>query len=321
MIICCGESLIDFIPTKDNKAYQPYPGGSIFNIAVGLGRMQIPVGFLSRLSTDLFGDLLENHLLKSNVDLRFCPRIAGPTTLAFVSLNPQEKHAEPQYAFYAEGAVDRSLNIKDLPTHFPDNVKALHFGSISLVLEPGASTFESLMRREKGKRIITLDPNVRPIVINNWDAYRKRFEGWLTCVDILRMSHVDFKLLYPSAEIQQILPKWFSMGIKLVILTQGIDGAIAFHSNGANVFVKAVNVETVDTIGAGDSFFSGALTYLYENKFLTSSLALAEITTEALRNCLHFASLVAALNCAREGADLPYRHEIDHFIARQNTNS
>ena len=114
MIICCGEALIDFIPTEDGQAYRPCPGGSILNIAVGLGRMGIPVGFLSRLSTDLFGDMLADHLIGNQVDLKFCPRVAGQTTLAFVSLLETDTY-EPQYAFYAEGAVDRNMTFQDLP--------------------------------------------------------------------------------------------------------------------------------------------------------------------------------------------------------------
>ena len=71
MIICCGEALIDFIAMPDGLTYRPCPGGSILNIAVGLGRMDVPVGLLSRLSTDMFGDSLADHLNKNNVNLDF----------------------------------------------------------------------------------------------------------------------------------------------------------------------------------------------------------------------------------------------------------
>ncbi|MCX7000307.1 MAG: PfkB family carbohydrate kinase, partial [Candidatus Sumerlaeota bacterium] len=151
MIICCGEALIDFIAMPDGLSYRPCPGGSILNIAVGLGRMQVPVGLLSRLSTDMFGDLLDNYLRKNNVNLDFCPRVKGQTTLAFVSL-PEETAQEPRFAFYAMGAVDRSMTTDDLPVQFGDDVIAMHFGSISLVLEPGATALEALMKRESRRR-------------------------------------------------------------------------------------------------------------------------------------------------------------------------
>jgi len=309
MIVCCGEALIDFIPTPEEKTFKACPGGSIMNIAVGLGRMGVPVCFLSRLSTDLFGNLLAKHLTDNNVDLRYCPQIQGQTTLAFVSLS--EGAHEPQYAFYAEGAVDRTMTPADLPQRLENEVSVLHFGSISLVLEPGASALETLMRRESQQRVITLDPNVRPLVISDWDAYRARFEGWLKFVDILRLSEVDLELLYPGKPITDLMPSWFEMGVSLVILTQGASGATAFTASGEQVFVPVEKVAVRDTVGAGDTFFSALLTYLYEGGFLVNAAALAALTQDTITACLRFANRAAAINCTREGADPPYRSEMD----------
>ncbi len=310
MILCCGEALIDFIPTPDGKAYQPCPGGSILNIAVGLGRMAVPVGFLSRISTDLFGDILAQQLISNHVDLRYCPRLDGQTTLAFVSLR-EDQEEEPQYAFYASGAVDREMIKEDLPQHLEDEVIALHFGSISLVLEPGASALQALMERESRKRVITLDPNVRPIVIEDWDAYRQRFMKWLSLVDVLRLSQVDLDWLFPGKPIEELLPAWFEAGLSLVLLTQGEKGASAYPLNGEMVFVPAPKVRVEDTVGAGDTFFSAVLTYLYENDLLEDRRKIRAMQTAELEACLAFASKAAAINCTRKGANPPYRHEMD----------
>lgn len=309
MIICCGEALIDFIPTKTGEAYRPCPGGSILNIAVGLGRMQVPVGFFSRLSKDLFGDILADHLISNQVDLKYCPRVEGQTTLAFVSL-AEGPSQEPQYAFYAEGAVDREMREEDLPDSFGDEVKALHFGSISLVLEPGASTLETLMQRESHHRILTLDPNVRPIVIQDWNAYRDRFERWLSFIDVLRLSEADMAYLYPNKKINSLLPLWFEAGVELIVLTQGAEGASAYSQSGTKAFVKTPKVKVHDTVGAGDTFFSAFLTFLHENNLLNDRDEITHMTTKQLQACLSFAVQAAAINCTREGANPPYRHEI-----------
>jgi fructokinase len=310
MILCCGEALIDFIPTPDGKAYQPCPGVSILNIAVGLGRMEIPVGFLSRISTDLSGELLARQLIDNYVDLRYCPRVDGQTTLAFVSLK-ESQNEEPQYAFYAAGAVDREMKTENLPLQLADDVLALHFGSISLVLEPGASALEALMERESRKRVITLDPNVRPIVIDDWDAYRQRFLKWLSLVDVLRLSQVDLDWLYPGKSIEELLPGWFEAGLSLVVLTQGEKGASAYTPGGEKVFVPAPKVVVEDTVGAGDTFFSAVLTFLYEKDLLKDRLKIRAMQRAELEACLAFASKAAAINCTRKGANPPYRHEMD----------
>ncbi len=151
MILCCGEALIDFVPLENGNGYQPFPGGSIFNIAVGLGRLETPVSMFTKLSTDFFGQMLVDKLIENGVDLQFLRRADGPTTLAFVSL-PHEGAYEPEYVFYSSQATDRSLEISDLPAKLASDICALHFGSISLLLEPGASTLERLLQRETKTR-------------------------------------------------------------------------------------------------------------------------------------------------------------------------
>jgi len=310
MIVCCGEALIDFVPSADGHYYKPCSGGSILNIATGLGRMQIPVQFFCPLSTDYFGNILANHLVDNGVDISLCPRMDGQTTLAFVSL-PREGDEEPQFAFYSNGAVDRNLASDQLPEEFNEDVKAIHFGSISLVLEPGASAYEILMRRESRQKILTLDPNVRSAVIDNQKAYQKKFEEWVTLVDILRLSDADMEYLYPDNEIEDLLPTWFGTGLSLVILTQGAKGAKAFSPKGLNIFVQAQKVNVKDTVGAGDTFFSAVLTYLYEHKYLDNRTELADFNPKEMEACLAFAVKAAAINCTREGANPPYRHEME----------
>ena len=312
MILCCGEALIDFIPTPDDEAYQPCPGGSILNIAVGLGRMEVPVGFLSRLSTDIFGDQLANHLSNNAVDLRHCPRVDGQTTLAFVKLS-QDENEEPQYAFYATGAVDRDMEIADLPDRL-DEIDLLHFGSISLLLEPGATALETLMLREKRKKVISLDPNVRPTLISDPVVYRRRFEKWTAAVDILRLSEVDYSFIYPDVNFEEMLPKWFDAGLSFVILTRGEDGATGFLPDGTSAHARPPRIKVADTVGAGDTFFSAVLAYLYDHQLLDDRKKIAEMRVENLNQCLAFAVKAAAINCTRKGANPPYRQEMDRDI-------
>ena len=101
MILCCGEALIDFVPLGgDLPGYRPCPGGSPYNVAVGLGRLQIPVAYFAKISTDFFGDQLVSYLEENGVDTTWILRAAGPTTLAFVSLpdkaDPIEAPRDPQ---------------------------------------------------------------------------------------------------------------------------------------------------------------------------------------------------------------------------------
>ena len=128
MILSCGEALIDMLPRRTEggeDAFAPYPGGAVFNTAIALGRLGAPSGFLSGVSTDLFGQLLTAALAASGVDTAFLVRSARPTTLAFVTL----RDGQASYAFYDDNTAGRMIRPGDLPT-LPETVEALFFGGI-----------------------------------------------------------------------------------------------------------------------------------------------------------------------------------------------
>ena len=141
MILCCGEALIDFLPRKTAEgamAYQPVCGGSVYNTAIALGRLGVPVGLFTGVSTDFFGDMLQEGLKASKVSLGYTKVWDRPSTLAFVKLT--KGHA--RYSFFDDNSAGRMLTARDLPK-LGKNVQALHFGAISLIPEPGGATLIS----------------------------------------------------------------------------------------------------------------------------------------------------------------------------------
>ena len=70
-----------------------------------------------------------------------------------------------------------------------------------------------------------------------------------------------------------------------------------------------VPVQVVDTVGAGDTFQAALLTGLAETGRLSAS-ALGGLTADQLADLLGFASAAAAITCARRGADMPRRNEL-----------
>lgn len=107
MILCCGEALIDMLPretAQGESAFAPHAGGSVFNTAIALGRLDAPVQFFSGLSSDLFGDVLRSGLAASKVDASPAAVSSRPTTLAFVKLTDcfvRRCAARDDAAFYA----------------------------------------------------------------------------------------------------------------------------------------------------------------------------------------------------------------------------
>lgn len=305
-VVVAGDALIDLTPTttvRGHLAYEPHPGGSCLNVAVGLGRLGVPTAFLARLSSDAFGQMLRGQLADSGVQPSYFVDTEDLTTLAAVHL----RDGQATYSFHAQGAADRGL----LPQHLmplPDRA-ALHLGSIALMLEPVATTLEWLLRREAGRRVVSLDPNVRPGLISDRVAYLDRFDGWLRLVDILKVSEEDLAWLYPRRAPDDVVAGWHAAGIPLVLVTQGEHGARASTPLGSTS-VEAPRVAVVDTVGAGDAFMSGALAHLHERRLLTRD-GLRSLDVSGLAELLQAACLVAADTCTRAGAEPPRRRELD----------
>lgn len=327
MIICCGEALIDMVWTQvpgPGKGFIPLPGGSPYNTAVAIGRLGVPVKFLGRFSTDFFGEILVKRLRDNLVGDDLIIRSAQNSTLAFVKL---DKGKEPQYVFYTEGTAGSSLQVSDLPPKLPAETRCILFGSISMTVEPIASAIEALILREgtrksadqmDGAPVISFDPNIRPFMIKDRDAYITKFEKWVSASTIAKISAADFEFLYPKLGQEQALQKILAMGPRVAICTQGPKGALALlrRNNGSVLRVSApvVNLPVVDTIGAGDAFHGAFLSWL-EIKGKMSRSALVNMSETDLYDALFFANKAASIVCSRRGAEPPSRREAERLKA------
>ncbi|MDR3172347.1 MAG: carbohydrate kinase [Treponema sp.] len=315
MIVCCGEALIDMLPLNGGTGFLPCPGGSPYNTAIAISRLGTPVGFLGRLSTDFFGELLVNRLIENKVETGLIVRSGENSTLAFVQLEPGK---EPRYVFYTEGTADRSLRLADLPITLPEKTSSILFGSIAMTMEPVASAIESLVFREHARGtsgpVISVDPNIRPFMIGNREAYLKRFEGWVAVADIVKISEADFAFIYPGATTETAMEQLLCLGPRVVVTTLGAAGAMALfrQDDGGiiRVYVPVVDLPVVDTIGAGDTFHGALLSWL-EREGKLSRTALASLTEEELVEALFFANKAASLVCSKQGANPPTRAEVE----------
>ncbi|MFO8076611.1 MAG: carbohydrate kinase [Egibacteraceae bacterium] len=309
MIIVCGEALIDCLPAVCDGAegFVPHVGGSPFNVAVGLARLEREVGYLGRLSTDPFGDLLAARLEADGVDLGHVPRTAAPSPLALVHLDDD---GVARYSFHLADSATTELALDDLPDPLPERVRAVHTGSLALLLEPGRDAVAALLERASAQgRLTTLDPNVRPTLITDREGYLDDLDGWLALTDVVKVSDEDLAWVHPDADPLEVARAWLGRGPVLAVVTRGAQGAVAVTADGRTVEVEGVPADVVDTIGAGDSFTSGLLAWLDEAGALHRD-AVAALDDEDLAAAVRFAAGVAAATCARAGADPPRRAEL-----------
>ncbi|GHE88285.1 fructokinase [Streptomyces longispororuber] len=316
MIVVAGEALIDLVPQEASPRpprggatgspagaglapLAPRLGGGPYNTAVALGRLGTPTAFCSRISSDAFGEALLAGLRTAGVDVSYVQRGAEPTTLAVASIGAD---GSAGYSFYVEGTADRLFSA---PERLPEGTRAVSFGTCSLVLEPGASAYEALLRDAAAAGVCTvLDPNIRAGLIPDADAYRARFKSWLPSVTLLKVSEEDARWLGGTPE------EWLASGPAAVVVTRGGEGLSVVTRACGEVGVPGVPVDVVDTIGAGDTVNAALLHGLAARDALSAD-AVAGLAAEEWRSVLGFAARAAAVTCSRAGAEPPYATEVD----------
>ncbi len=315
MILSCGDALFDvFMSARPQGgqgatgsiALDARVGGSPLNVAIGLSRLGQPTGFFAKVSNDPFGQALLAHLAAEGVETSLCVRTDAPTTLAVVALDAK---GVPTYSFYTEGTADRSLAEAELPARLPDAIRVIHIGSYATALEPTAGSLEALVTRERGRRFISYDPNVRPSIVPDRDLWRARVAALAAQAHLVKASVEDIEFLYPGADERDILRQWIARGACLAVITRGEAGAIAMTQSGLVAEAASPRVAVIDTVGAGDTFQAALLTWLAENGRLSPD-GIASLAERDLPALLGFAARAAAITCSRRGADLPRRGEV-----------
>ena len=308
MILNCGEALIDMVAghTDDGQAaFVPHSGGAVMNTAVALGRLGVPSSFFAGLSSDFFGAQLKAHLEASHVGFDLCPISDAATTLAFVQL----VNGQAKYAFFDENTALRNLSESDLPT-LPDNLDALFFGGISLAYGSCAQAYETLLLSAAETHVTMIDPNIRPSFIRDETAFRARIERMVAASDIVKLSDEDLEWITGTGDIATNARALLAKGTKLVLITQGSEGATAYHAD-YDVFVPTIPVDlsNSDTIGAGDTFNAGVLAALHEAKLLSKD-AIATLSKTDAESAVSYGMQAARITVSRKGANPPWKHEL-----------
>lgn len=307
MILCCGEALIDMI--EKDGSFTPHVGGAVFNTAIALGRLEQDVGFVSGLSTDMFGTMLRDALHESHVDTSHVIFADRPTTLAFVQLT----NGNATYTFYDENTAGRSLDAVNLPM-IPATISTLYFGGISLIGMPAADFYAALALDQADSRVIMIDPNIRPQFITQPDAYRARLNTMIAACDILKVSDDDLHWIIPGdASLDEKAQSIMAQGPKLLVVTKGGDGAVAYLASGGSVEAAARRVNVVDTVGAGDTFNAGVLAKLSQMGCLTKA-GIAALSAEDALAALRLGAEVAAITVSRAGANPPMLSELSSAV-------
>jgi fructokinase len=300
-VVVSGEALIDLVLARDGSL-AGHPGGGPYNVARTIGRLEQPVAYLGRLSTDGFGTRLRLELEADGVFLDSVVATDAPTTLALAELDPT---GAAQYHFYEAGTSAPGLTLEAASAALPERLAVFYLGTLGLVFEPMATTLEALVARIDDGTLVALDPNCRPTMIPDPAAFRGRLKRLLARTDVLKASEDDLAWIAPGQDPVAAARALLGGDHALALVTLGGDGALAVTRE-RTIDVRSPTVAVVDTIGAGDAFMGAFLARWRELGLGRADLhRLPEIEQAAT-----FACRVAAITCSRAGADPPRLAEL-----------
>jgi fructokinase len=307
-VITLGEALIDFTPLDDeNMEFKKNPGGAPANVAVGLSRLGVATTFVGKVGDDLLGRFLQQKLEAEGVNTAgMLLTTESRTAITFVTL---DQDGDRSFSFYIDPSADRFLKEEEINDDIFKENKILHVGSISLINEPARTATEyAIKEAKKNEMLISYDPNLRMNLWEDAETAKKRIISVLDNVDILKISEEELEFITDTQDAEVGAKKLATeYDIPLIYITWGSKGAYYYYQ-GKLEFVEALEVETLDTTGAGDAFVSGILYQINQSDQLVY-----ELDDDFLTKTIQLASISGALAVAEKGAmaALPTLDEID----------
>ncbi|MBK8085615.1 MAG: hypothetical protein IPK28_18265 [Devosia sp.] len=327
MFVVGGESLIDLIsePVGADGVIRlvAHQGGSPYNCAIALAKLGNDTGFLCPISADGLGTYLLGPLAEAGVKPLLTERVAAYTTLAVVTFDARKS---AQYGFYRN--ADRAFTREGLIEALPDQIGVFQIGGFCPI-EPEDAAVWLEVAREAARRgaILSMDPNVRPSLVADFELYKDRLDAFLDVVHLVKVSIEDLIALergkavidLPASEKEAIVERHVADFLarphcELVIVTYGDEGSRAFSRTGRAMQPVYPAVPVGDTVGAGDSLMAGVLTFLAESGDLLPG-RLGALDSGELEELLRFGAVVAGLNCRRVGCVPPSRAEVNAALA------
>lgn len=302
-ILAIGEALIDVVVTYEQPDFPvEIPGGSPANVALTLGRLDRPVALATWIGLDERGRLIDFHMNDSGVHVTAASRGASHTSTALARL---DESGAASYTFDLEWAPTPPIKV-------PPTAQILEAGSISAIIEPGASAVLDALTRGREHALVCFDPNARPSIMGEPEAALASLERFIALADVVKVSDEDIEWLTGGAPIDEVVDRWLGMGPSLVVVTRGKHGSDVATASGLRFTKTPADVPVVDTVGAGDSFMGGIIDAMWGMGLRGGEAreTLRTLPEEQVRAIIDRASAVSDVTVSRKGANPPWAHEL-----------
>jgi fructokinase len=287
---------------SDGQNFLKKPGGAPTNVAAAIAALGGIVEMSAKVGNDPFGKHLISVMKEFGIDTLSV--IEDPdhfTTLAFVSLMENGERD-----FYFNRGADGMLNQEDISHIDITTFEIVHFGSATGFLPgPLQSTYKNmLLNANKNGLFVSFDPNYRQLLFgNNQQEFIDRSWEFIKNCSFFKVSDEEALLITNCATIEEAAKIFSELTNAVFAITLGKEGTL-LSINGSTRIIPSIEINPVDTTGAGDAFVGAVL-------FQLSRLDRDKINTldiEAWAKIFHNANKAGARTCEYMGAMEAFKH-------------
>lgn len=297
--IVIGEAFVDLIAHQEPQGghtYWPRFGGSPLNVAIGMRRLGATVKLATTTAPDSFGRQVAGFFESEDVDMRTLSTTVPRTVLSIAT--PADGHVTYEYF----GDLESMMRIEAIAPVALAGASVVHASSTAFNGEP---VFSTVMQAYQGSGAFrTMDPNPRPVLIDDIGQYRRRLEGVYPHVDLIKFSGEDVEYLYPGSDVSEsVLKIYDDHGVPVIVTRASEPTLLIIDGTVHEVTVPAVDV--VDATGAGDSFMASVLAGIWRRG--------APASTEDWIIAIQRGNMAAKFTCSGVGGaeSMPRLSELD----------
>ncbi|MGP9501165.1 5-dehydro-2-deoxygluconokinase [Specibacter sp. AOP5-B1-6] len=263
-LLTIGRISVDIYPNdigvdlEDVESFGKYLGGSPSNVAVAAARHGRRTGVITRTGDDAFGIYLHRELRKFGVDDSLVTAVKEwPTAVTFCAIKPPDDF--PLY-FYGRfpTAPDLQIQAAELDLDAIQNAGIFWSTVTGLCQEPSREAhIKAHEARDRDKLRIgqytILDLDYRPMFWASEEEARAQVARILPHVTVAIGNDKECAVAVGEGTPDEQADRLLAAGVEIAVVKLGPDGVMA-KTRTERVVSAPVPVETVNGLGAGDSF-------------------------------------------------------------------
>lgn len=278
-VITIGEAMAMFVATETGdlavvEHFMKRVAGAELNVATGLARLGLKVGWVSRVGKDSFGRFVLHSLAKEGIDARGVSEDSRYAT-GFQMKSKVENGTDPIVEYFRKGSAASHLSPEDFRAEYFASARHLHLSGVAAALsESSYALLEQAATTMKAQgKTISFDPNLRPVLWKSEAEMVEKLNQLAFQADWVLPGIKEGMILTGQRTPEGIADFYLTRGVQAVIIKTGCDGAWYKTAAGEQGAVAAIKVDNVvDTVGAGDGFAVGVISALLEGRTLQQAI-------------------------------------------------